>query len=465
MDKKDKLKDECSLFIRKCLPDIRDVSSTISTIPRFFAKADRLKNGRHKIIETAPPNWFQLPKELKDLLYKTPDTQQLAKQFEKTSPFTKILNKEITIPALGQSATYTSGMDIANTILVSYLFSAGCGKWNRKKFDKVWNDFQTYFDPASKTIEYFLYAPIVNMAGGFKKIDLGDGVLIRRLTENQVANLASLNSNLAGYSVYHRTTRWTTCFFEKRMELEKIIEKDNTPIVESGNRYNWESSLNEEVSLLRCLLNESISVTTFSFIRDGFPRDGGGGVFVSLPWRARFPDGFKNIGIKEVRCFKKMRSKFLDLHGDPGWENVAISMRRYAVAWENPFMSDILADIVAALEQLVVDSKSEVSYKLRTRVAYFLGKSDAEKITISKNLNDAYGYRSNVFHGGYVFDNPIELEGARRMKRAKGKKGNPFHEANEVNRLIGSVSGYYRDILKNMIDQSKCKISWEEIAL
>ncbi len=212
------------------------------------------------------------------------------------------------------------------------------------------------------------------MVGAFNKIDLGDGIVIRRLPVKQVAHLASLKTNLAGYSLYHRLSVWTTCFFEKRVELDKIIEEDNnrTALTSINAVYNWESSLNEEVSMLRCLLSESISVTTFSFVRDRFPRDAGGGTIVSLPWRARLHGFKKNIGKNEVVGFKRRRSKFLGLHGDLGWENVAISMRRYAIAWESPFRSDILVDIVAALEQLVVNSKSEVSYKLRTRVAYFL---------------------------------------------------------------------------------------------
>ncbi len=51
------------------------------------------------------------------------------------------------------------------------------------------------------------------------------------------------------------------------------------------------------------------------------------------------------------------------------------------------------------------------------------------------------------------------------MKKAKGKGGNPFHDTNEVSRLIYTVSAYYRDILKIMIDQSKCIINWKEKAL
>lgn len=85
----------------------------------------------------------------------------------------------------------------------------------------------------------------------------------------------------------HRFTQWTSCFFEKRLKLKKIIVKtENSLHAYMDDVYSWESVLNEEVSLLRCLLSEEISVSTFSFIRDGYPRYGGNGKMNSLPWRA-----------------------------------------------------------------------------------------------------------------------------------------------------------------------------------
>ncbi len=62
--------------------------------------------------------------------------------------------------------------------------------------------------------------------------------------------------------------------------------------------------------------------------------------------------------------------------------------------------------------------------------------------------------------GGFVFDNVREWQAAIRMKRAKGKKGNPFHDVNEVHRLIYKVSDYYRRMLQTMIDRGQCEIDW-----
>jgi len=142
---------------------------------------------------------------------------------------------------------------------------------------------------------------------------------------------------------------------------------------------------------------------------------------------------------------------------------VAASMRRYAVAWENSFRADVLADLIAALEQLVVGDNNEVSYKLRMRVAYFLFKSKVQRHEAISNLNKAYSYRSRVFHGEYVFDNPHEIEVAKHL--TKKIKANAFQDVKEINRLIPEVSKYYRKILEFMIDHGQMKINWTDLEL
>ena len=461
----DQLKEKSGQFIRTSLPSIRKAAVNMPTIPKFRAKPGD-KKGTHKFIETTQPNWWQARRILKESFYGTPDALELITLFENTRPFSEIISKSIVIPARGTGVFYKTGTDIVNTMLISYLFSSGCERWQRHKFNKIWSDCVTYFDPNSKTVEYYLYAPISTMPGVTQKIKLNDGLTIRRLSAARIAQLASLDSNLAGYTVSHRFTRWTSCFIEKRFELEKtVLPEGNFAEVIDDSVQSMQSRINEEVCLIRCLLNETPAITTFSFIRDGYPRDPGGGVVIELPWRARLPRWVNPPGKTEVGAYKKRRARFLSSHGEPGWESVFISMRRFAVAWENPFRADILADIVAALEQLVVKSDREVGYKLRTRVAYLLGKTPTERKNIVKNIKDAYSYRSDVFHGGYVFDDPGEFRNAKRVRKAKGKRGNPFHDSNEVHRLIYTMCDYYRNILKIVIDRTNFKIDWEEKAL
>jgi GTP1/Obg family GTP-binding protein len=67
--------------------------------------------------------------------------------------------------------------------------------------------------------------------------------------------------------------------------------------------------------------------------------------------------------------------------------------------------------------------------------------------------------------GGYVFDDATERETAARLKRAKEKTGNPFHDVNEVHRLIYEVSNYYRRMLEAIIDHDQLEIDWAVLGL
>jgi len=141
-------------------------------------------------------------------------------------------------------------------------------------------------------------------------------------------------------------------------------------------------------------------------------------------------------------------------------------MRRFAIAWENSFPADRLADVVAALERLIVAvEKDEVSYKLRVRTAHLLARSTVGKQQITSDLRDAYRYRSRVVHGDFVFDQIGEWQQAIKMKRAREKKGNPFYDVNEIHRLTYKVADYYHRVLRLMIDGQQLTFDWAALGL
>lgn len=457
-------RDQCIKFIRYTIPHIAQSLSELSSLPLFRAEPSN-KRGKYRFIEDKQPNWWQIPTQLQDSLLDSEEGRKLAGIIETTEPFALVIGKLIYIQELGRGQNYSSGRHVVKELLISYLFSSGIERWNAKRFEKVWLDLVKYFDPNNNNLEFQLYAPILLTAGVSRSIKLDQNLNIQRIPVHKIAKIASLNNVLAGVTIHHRLTVWPVCFFVKQCVFTKVIIEDTDTSLAVFNYYkfkNWGVQLNEEVAILRSLLGEHICVPQYALIRNAYPRDRGGDMLTELPWKANSSHVFDNkFSSQQVKLYVKRRAIFLKLEGSRGWENVAKSMRRFAIAWENPFRADILADIVAALENLiVVQDKAEVSYKLRIRVAHFLSKSELERADILKNLTDAYSYRSRVFHGGYVFDNAAELEAAERVKSSKGKKGNSFHDVNEVNRLIGKTSEYYRRILEIIIDSRQLEIDW-----
>ena len=379
-----------------------------------------------------------------------------------------MVGKYIRVPELGTGEGPLTQGSIAKSILESYLFSACAVRWNPAIFRAVWDDCREYFDPSSGTVRYVLYAPVVGVTGIKRSIDLGDGLQIRRLPNHETARIASLDPQLAGVSFRHRLTLWPNHFLTKSCDLQKLVKQNDDILDFIGHKTvhdYWPSQINFEVTLLRSLLDEGISVPVYRLVRDGFPRDPGGGSFTDLSWSTpKWPSFRDPISAAALGAYRRRRLRFISMEGQEGWRQVYGSMRRFATAWDNPFPADILMDIVVALEGLIVRDYQEVSYKLRRRSSRWLGRTTSEQGVILKDLKDAYNYRSDVAHGRYVFDSATDKQLAGRLG-VKGKYGNIYHDVNEVRRLTAAVGRYFRIALGKLINSSACTIDWDRLGL
>lgn len=450
-------KEYCERFIRSSLPLITNVKNKLPTLPKFRAVPGRRPNSA-RFIEEEQPNWWQLPRELRQALVKSPEGKSFITNIQNTPPLSLAIGKWVKLP-LSESNYQAS--DMAFVFLTTYLFATGGRQWRSSAFNHVWSDCVSFFDPGKKTLDYVLYAPIWGISGIARRLALEDGLEIRRLHFEEIARLASLDPAIAGVSVQHRLTLWPIHFFVVRLELDKKIGQHGPfPNLLKNPLSDWVPRINKEVAFLRSLLKSRLAVPQFAIVRDGYPR---AAVLLNakLPWQPhRFQLSADSISPRDISSYARRRTRFLALQNEPGCEAVAASMRRFAVAWENPFPADTLADMVAALEGLIVRDKQEVSYKLRIRTAHLLEKAVGNRQQVVKDLRDAYDYRSRVDHGEFVFDDITEYPTAMELKRARGKRGNPFHDVNEIHRLTNRVVTYYRLVLQFMIDHGNLEIDW-----
>ena len=199
----------------------------------YFARS--LKKGKpktHTFIEEKQPNWFQLPRDLRETLLVSELGSELTNLIETTPPFSESMGKIIAFPEFRTSMTDYSGADILRSILVSYLFAAGERRWKPKTFNRAWNDNLSHFNPKISSVEYCLYAPIAFMPGVSRRLDLGDGLSIRRLSVNEMARLGLLRSN----------TCWRLCASQIYIMAHLFLCKKNTLYeTNRGNRFNRRS--------------------------------------------------------------------------------------------------------------------------------------------------------------------------------------------------------------------------------
>ena len=470
MTRIEQCKRNCECFIRGTLPSLAGAEPGLPTRAAFRVEKDEARN-RKKFVEYAAPIWGQVPKNLWASAFETSPAKRFLRSLQSTPPFSNTIGKSLYVIETGVGRGGLSVEYIAREITRSYVLAAGVGPWKPRAFQRIWKDCVAYFDPALKEIEYTLYAPLWCFRGVTRRAQLGEGLQIRRLPSDRSARIATLEPRLAGVHLPEGLRLWPTHFFVRTYKFTKLITSEEEPwndLAFSQGRNTLNSTmawLNNEVALIRSLLNHEIGVPKFDFVKHHYPRDGGSPMAKDMPWRAQLWTPFSTVSCQELRRFLRRRAAFKDLRGTAGWEAVAASMRRFAIAWENPFPADSLADIVAALEALLVRDKQEVSYKLRVRAAHFIATTAHERRKICKDFADAYKYRSRIVHGDYVFDQSSEWETAKELKRAKGKHGNPCHDINEVHRLKFTLTKYYRAALDRMFRSRQMDVDWSRLGL
>ncbi len=459
--------DECRLgfekFIRVHKPTFQAARRDLPTISKFNVE----KAGKRTLFtERAQANWWQLPKNIWNSVLDSSEGTKLQEFVSTTAPFSKSLglSMRVLFGGFGFTDSSLAAATIVKRITSSYLFATGIGRWRPGVFDRVWRDCVDFFDPSVRQRQYTFYAPIWGLVAGVRNVNLGKGLAIKRLPSTKQAQLATLDNRLAGVSIHDRRF-WPAFFFVKKYQAEKYIGPERTGWDAIPHQEEFVSWLNHEVVLIRCFLSHELVVPKFATICDRFPFLGAGGILNELPWRLRRVFHGKQLSRKAIEAYVRRRNKFAQLNNRPGWASVSASMRRFAIAWENPFPADALADVVAALEALLVRDKQEVSYKLRVRAAHFLARSGEGRRTIAKDIKNGYEYRSRVAHGDFVFDDPREWETAKALKRAKGKGGNPFYDVNEVHRLTFKLSEYYLSALEKMIRAGKLELNWGALGL
>ncbi|MGH8729175.1 MAG: hypothetical protein ACREV9_13715 [Burkholderiales bacterium] len=448
---------------RGLLPRIRDIQRKMPTLPAFRPAPSR-KPSRVRFVEEQCPNWWQMRGQVGDDPEFKAVLEPIGKRLDAMEPFSSAIGKWIVFPELGEGVRYESGLDLAWAIAATYFAAAGASRWNHRVFHDVWDGFMEFVDSRVESVDHVVYAPIL-VSGVERRLSLEKDLRIQRFSSLHVARIATLDPQLAGVTFRHRLTLWPLTFLVLTMQLKKEVQAHDD-LSSNGHLFRpaLVSRINDETALFRALLSEQVTIPTYAVIRFSYPPRMGGGSLGELPWRV--PDGsLIPLNPQELRNYRRLRAAFLRAEGKKGWERVMASIRRFAVAWDNEFRADILADLVAAMEELLVRSDQEVSYKLRVRAAFLLGKTRSQRLQVANDIRDAYSYRSKIFHGGYVFDNLMDYPAAKRLKRAKGKHGNPFHDFNEVVRLTAAMAAYYRRAAVFFIRRGQYEYDWAATGL
>jgi len=224
-------------------------------------------------------------------------------------------------------------------------------------------------------------APLINFTSDQSQIDLGGGLRIRWMLEDEVKGAFP--------------------FLVRIEDVTHVLELTQGPFEEAPKVFDRERLKSVEAvfsNVISCLRLFKRGHVAYEFIE---PRIENEKIDISS---AELHDGSGGgIGFGVMPCdISADLTKFLEFWKvfsqtkQPSYMKRAL--RRLNMGLEESDLEDRLLDYVSGLEAIFLWDDKELGYKLRMRAAVFLGRGRSKK-TVAEKVREAYGVRGSISHG------------------------------------------------------------------
>jgi hypothetical protein len=267
--------------------------------------------------------------------------------------------------------------------------------WNDEAFDEVFDDLVLHLARAPIPIEWV--APLDHFESTLENVEIDETTRIAALDDELAAELVERFGD-GGFGFQHVTMadllNWSHVIRCEGVQRHPVL----------GQPAPTRAVIPDLVTALR-LLRESGVRTPFVYtraLRRTFIFGGWGGLSHDLA-KSWFP--FASDLVLEpddVPVVVSLHRRLLEIeHGnDEAKRRFELALGRINSAAQRVSVEDRLLDYWIALETLFVpDSRGEISFRARTRVARFVSEEIAERQQIAETLSRSYDRRSKVVHG------------------------------------------------------------------
>lgn len=456
------LHEKLYVFLKESIPILRktvDIDS-LPTLRRYHVEKDK---DRVRIVPHDSSNWWQI---------------RVSEQILNLSSLHEaidVCNKYQQIKSLNGNSSYAFGSGTsfyANNVPLSFLKElinrANGLKFRKKLFEAIFNDFLRYISPKDKSYAC-LVIPLDDLIITPMSVELEHDLRIRKLTEQELVDLIN-NCPILGHFYGTGFSRWFRCILEfdipfKWSWLTQSQRDDRNSsllaLINAPQQYQvLKSKINQEIVILRAILNRKISSQTYAIDYRGWESVmfTGGGINY-LPWardKLSFPDPLTS---KEIANYKKYRRKFLDLKDKKVQQRIFVAMRKLAFSMDKPYGGDQLMDTVSGLEGLLVDSTTEVRHKFAEHIAVLLEKDPKKREDLQTDMRYAYDLRSKVAHGSVVTDDIDAI--TSKIHVGQQPKRNQIDEFNRIQELRKKTRKLLYQAILVCIDKQTTDFNWD----
>ncbi len=285
--------------------------------------------------------------------------------------------------------------DLYVVFLRKYAQSEYFPRFSQESFDSLYSGMDAYL---YGDYEWRYFAPLPQFSMSSDKLELQNGITIRRITESE----------------FNRALGWGLM---PEFSLAGLIPPQEilmSPFVietfcKQSDFRELESRIASVIDALRLFKPGGAGISGI-FRKEEL--DWGMNFSASIPpdRRVHLLTGHYRLDESEVPTFKIFYdnySRLLPKISELRFIDVAI--RRFVVAIEEILPEDRIIDSMIALEGLFSKETQEISYRLSHRISSLLGNNDDERAYLFEFVKKAYDARSRLVHGDVL--DQVEVQG------------------------------------------------------
>lgn len=462
MDKENQiLQEKIRSFIIESLPIVKKIVDigSLPTLKRYYIQK---KDGNVKIIPHNRPNWYQVRglRELKKLQ----SFQELNITIYSHKQISSLDGKQLF--ALSAGCPFNVS-EIPFEFLVQFIFRGDSLKFNQKIFDNLFNDFIEYIN-LNNTFKTRVIVPLDNLLITPKVVELDSNYRIRSLGDEERIDIIN-NNPILGFFYGTSFSLWFRCILEfdmsyhcswtNSLEFENNEQDFCIPPRNIGNELHYRmTKINQEIVILRSILNLPISSPISVIDYRGWNSD----TFkiepiIKLPWLRHQVYGQDRLSLKEVKKYKKIRKKFIEIKNRKTQQQIFVAMRKLAFSFDRAYGGDEIMELVSGLEGLLVNSKNEIGHQFAERIALLLASDPLERKLLFNDMKRAYKFRSLVAHGSIIADELDSIiANATSQIDSKGIK-----DFNEIQRLRPRIRNSLHKAILICINDQTTEFDWD----
>lgn len=322
-----------------------------------------------------------------------------------------VVSRQLDVPigtALYPNLVTPTPDQIATLLVIRTLGTEDIPVFDEARFDHEYRRMREAFD--DNYIRFQQVAPLVGFRSEVASLELEPGLWIDHLTDKERPEFIRLGEVYASEG-FGMARSVPTHALRQTYELRKVVggspdaPRDGPESGPEGVRTSRFGYLMDEVPLALAAYKSGYCVCTDSMgYYDNWLVSGGGGGG-RLP---TVPPGQKSYHLtaEEADGFPEFWSRWKS-DGAKRRKYLRQAAKRLLYASERPRDEDRLLDLMVAGEALfpgIVDkpSNTELSFRLSSYAAGFLGTTTEQRLSIFRQMRDAYNLRSQIVHGDTV---------------------------------------------------------------